>query len=157
MLDILVNRPWLFVNLNMRGRFTIILTSMVGWFQSVNPNWHLRRIKTDRANSGGACTIPLGKRLSYCYIDQNGKFIFRKKPELVSLASETDKTNSEGVSTILPAATHSICTSRTDDGTAALHASLPHITVLSDSPKSSSMVPMPKVSCDASQTDSQIY
>ena len=116
--------------------------------------------ETDRAHLGGANTIPPGKRLSYCYIDQNGKFIFRKKPELVSLSSETDKTNSGGVSTILPAATHtpnSVRTSQTDDGTAAPHASLPHIMVLSDSLKSSSMVPMPKVSCDASQTDSQIY
>jgi len=113
--------------------------------------------ETDRANSGGATTIPSGKRLSYCHIDHNGKLIFRKKPELVSSVSETDRTNSGGVSTIFPAATYtpnSVRTSRTDDGTTTPHASLPHITVLSDSLKSSSMVPMSKASCDASQTDS---
>jgi hypothetical protein len=44
--------------------------------------------------------------------------------------------------------------SRTDDGTAAPHASLPHITVLSDSIKSSSMVPKPEASCETSQTNS---
>jgi len=96
--------------------------------------------ETDRANSGEATTIPPGKRLSYCYIDQYGKIIFRKKPELVSLVPETDKTNSGGVSTILPATTYtpnSVYTSRTDDGTIAPHASLTHITMLSDSPKSS--------------------
>jgi hypothetical protein len=83
---------------------------------------------------------------------------FRKKPELVFSAPKTDRTNSGGVSTILPTTTYtpnSVCTSQTDDGTAAPHASLPHITVLSNSPKSSCMVPMPEASCDASQTDSQ--
>jgi hypothetical protein len=48
-------------------------------------------------------------------------------------------------------------TSRTDDRTTAPHASLPHITVLANSPKSSSMVPMPEASCDASHTDSQKF
>ena len=83
-------------------------------------------LETDRANSGGATTIPSGKRLSYCHIDHNGKLIFRKKPELVSTAPKTDRTNSEGVSTILPDATYmlnSIHTSRTNDGTTAPHAS----------------------------------
>jgi hypothetical protein len=105
--------------------------------------------ETDRTNSGGARTIPLGKRLSYCYNDQNGKLIFRKKPELVSSAPKTDMTNSGGVSTILPTATYtpnSVHTSRTDDGTTTSHTLLPHITVLSDSPKSSDMVPMPEAS-----------
>ena len=112
--------------------------------------------ETDRANSGGATTIPSGKRLSYCHIDHNGKLIFRKKPELVSTAPETDRTNSEGVSTILPDATYtsnSVCTYRIDDRTAAPLASLPRITALSGSPKSSSMVQMPEASCDASQND----
>jgi hypothetical protein len=88
--------------------------------------------KTDRANLGGASTISHGKRLSYCYFDQDGKLIFRKKSELVSSALETDRTNSGGVSTILPTATYtpnSVCTSQTDDGIAAPHASLPHIMV----------------------------
>jgi hypothetical protein len=52
-----------------------------------------------------------------------------KKPELVSSAPETDRTNSGGVSTILSIATYtpnSACTSQTDDGTTAPHASLPH-------------------------------
>ena len=100
--------------------------------------------ETDRANSRGASTIPPGKRLSYYYIDQYGKIIFRKKPELVSSAPETNRTNSGGVSTIFPAAIYtpnSVRTSRTNDGTAAPHASLPHIMVLSDSPKSSSVAP----------------
>ena len=113
--------------------------------------------ETDRAHLGGANTIPPGKRLSYCYIDQNGKIIFRKQPELVSLVPETDKTNSGGVSTILPAATYtpnSVRTSRTDDETIAPHASLHHIMVLSNSPKLLCMVPMPEASCHASQTDS---
>jgi hypothetical protein len=116
--------------------------------------------ETDRSNLGGASTIPPGKTLSYCYFDQDGKFIFWKKPELVSSAPETDRTNSGGVSTILPTATYtpnSVCTSQIDDGTAAPRASLPLITVLSDSPKSSSMTPMPETSCDASQTDSQKF
>jgi hypothetical protein len=116
--------------------------------------------ETDRANLGGASTIPHGKRLSYCYFDQNSKLIFRKKPELVSSAPETDRTNSGGVSTILPMATYtpnSVCTSQTDDRTAAPHASLPHIMVLPNSPKSSCTTPMPEVSCDASQTDSQKF
>jgi hypothetical protein len=34
--------------------------------------------ETDRTNLGGASTIPHGKRLSYCYFDQDGKLIFRK-------------------------------------------------------------------------------
>jgi hypothetical protein len=50
-------------------------------------------LETDRTNLGGASTIPHGKRLSYCYFDQDGKLIFRKKPELVSSALETDRTN----------------------------------------------------------------
>jgi hypothetical protein len=50
--------------------------------------------ETDKANSGGASTIPPGKGLSYCYINQNGKLIFRKQPKLVSSALETDRTNS---------------------------------------------------------------
>jgi hypothetical protein len=98
--------------------------------------------------------------MSYYYIDQNGKLIFRKKPKLVSSAPKTDRTNSGGVSTVLPAATYTpntVCTSRTDDGTAAPHASLPHIMVLADSPKSSSMVPMLEASCDASHTDSHKF
>jgi hypothetical protein len=114
-------------------------------------------LETNRANSGGASTIPPRKRLSYCYIDQYGKIIFKKRLELVSSAPETDKTNSRGVSTILPAATYipnSVRTSRTDDRTAAPHASLTQITVLSDPPKSSNMVRVPEASCDASQTDS---
>jgi len=114
--------------------------------------------ETERANLGGASTIPPGKRLPYCYIDQYGKLIFRKKPELVSTAPETDRTNSGGVSTILPIASYtpnSVCTFQTDDETTAPHAPLPHITVLSNSPKLSCMVPMPEASCDASQTDSQ--
>jgi hypothetical protein len=117
-------------------------------------------LETDRTNLGGASTIPHGKRLSYRYFDQDGKLIFRKKPELVSSASETDRTNSGGVSTILPTATYtpnSVCTSQTDDGTIAPHASLPHIMVLPNSPKSSCMTPMPEASCDASQTDSQKF
>jgi hypothetical protein len=100
--------------------------------------------ETVRANLGGASTIPHGKRLSYYYFDQNSKLIFRKKPELVSSAPETDRTNSGGVSTILPMATYTpnlVCTSQTDDGTAAPHASLPHIMVLPNSPKSSCMTP----------------
>jgi hypothetical protein len=116
--------------------------------------------ETGRANSEGTTTIPPGKRLSYCYIDQYGNIFFRKKPEFVSSALETDRTNSGGVSTILPAATYTpnlVRTSRTDDGTTAPHASLPHITVLSNSPKSSSMVPMPEALCDASQTDPQKF
>jgi hypothetical protein len=116
--------------------------------------------ETDRANLGGASTIPPGKTLSYCYFDQDGKLIFRKKPELVSSAPETDRTNSGAVSTILPTATYipnSVCTSQTDDGIAAPHASLPHIMVLPNSPKSSCMTPMPETSCDASQTDSQKF
>jgi hypothetical protein len=116
--------------------------------------------ETNRANLGRASTIPPGKTLSYCYFDQDGKLIFRKKPELVSSAPETDRTNSGGVSTILPTATYipnSVCTSQTDDGTAAAHASLPHIMVLPNSPKSSCMTPMPETSCDASQTDSQKF
>jgi hypothetical protein len=114
--------------------------------------------ETDRANLGGASIIPHGKRLSYCYFDQDGKLSFRKKPELVSSAPETDRTNSGGVNTILPTATYtpnSVCTSQTDDGTAAPHAPLPHIMVLPYSPKSSCMTPMPEASCDASKTDSQ--
>ena len=113
--------------------------------------------ETDRTNFGGPSTIPSEKRLSYCYIDQYGKLILGKKPELVSSASKTDRTNAGGVSTIFPAATYtpnSVRTSRTDDGTAAPHASLPHITVLSNSLKSSNMAPMPKASRNASQTDS---
>ena len=117
--------------------------------------------ETDRANLGGASTIPPSKRLSYCYIDPNGKIIFRKQPELVSLVPETDKTNSGGVSTILPTATYtpnSVCTSQTDDGTTSPHASLPNITVLSDSPKSSNMDPMPEASCNAPPNQSiEIY
>jgi hypothetical protein len=116
--------------------------------------------KTDRANLGGASTIPHGKRLSYCYFDQDDKLIFRKKPELVSSAPEINRTNSGRVSTILPAATYtpnSVCTSQTDDGTTTPHASLPHIMVLPNSPKSSCMTPMPEASCDASQTDSQKF
>jgi len=96
--------------------------------------------------------------LSYCYFDQNCKLVFRKKPVLVPSKPETNKTNSRGVSTILPTATYTpnlVCTSQTDDKIAAPHASLPHIIVLSDSPKSSSMDPMPEVSCETSQTDSQ--
>lgn len=103
---------------------------------------------------------PQNERLSYCYFDQYGKLIFRKRPELVSSAPETNRTNSGGVSTILPAVTYtpnSVCTPRTDDGTAAPHASLPCITVLFDSSKSSSIVPMPEASRDASQTDSQKF
>jgi hypothetical protein len=86
--------------------------------------------ETDRIDLGGAYIIPPGKRLSYYYIDQNDKLIFRKKPELVSSATETDRTNSGGVSTILPTATYtpdSVCTSQTDNRTAAPHASLPHL------------------------------
>jgi hypothetical protein len=85
---------------------------------------------------------------------------FRKKPELVFSTSETVRTNSLGVSNILPTTTHtpnSVCTSQTDDGTTAPHASLPLITVLSDSLKSLSMTPMPEASCDVSQTDSQKF
>jgi hypothetical protein len=111
----------------------------------------------DMANLRGASTIPPRKRLSYCYVDQYGKLIFRKKPELVSSAPETDRTNSGGVSTIFSTTTYTpnlVHTSPTDDGTAAPHASLPHITVLFDSPKSSNMAPMPEASCSASQTDS---
>jgi hypothetical protein len=52
---------------------------------------------------------------------------------------------------------NSVCTSQTDDRTAAPHASLPHIMVLPNSPKSSCTTPMPEVSCDASQTDSQKF
>jgi hypothetical protein len=116
--------------------------------------------ETDRANFGGASTIPPGKTLSYCYFDQDGKLIFRKKSELVSSAPETDRTNSGGVSSILPTATYipnSVCTSQTDDGTTAPHVSLPHIMVLPNSPKSSCMTPMPETSCDAFQTNSQKF
>jgi hypothetical protein len=116
--------------------------------------------ETDRANLGGASIIPHGKRLSYCYFDQDGKLIFRKKPELVSSAPETDRTNSGRVSTILPTATYtpnSVCTSQTDDGTTTPHASSSHIMVLPNSPKSSCMTPMPEASCDASQTDSHKF
>jgi hypothetical protein len=116
--------------------------------------------ETDKTNLGEASTIPPSMRLSYCYFDQNCKLVFRKKPILVCSAPETDKTNSRGVSTILPTATYipnSVCTSQTDDGTTAPHASLPHITVLSSSPKPSNMVPMPEASCDASLTDSQKF
>jgi hypothetical protein len=116
--------------------------------------------KTDRANSRGVSTIPHGKRLSYCYFDQDDKLIFRKKPKLVSSAPEIDRTNSGRVSTILPAVTYtpnSVCTSQTDDGTSTPHASLPHIMVLPNSPKSSCMTPMPEASCDASQTDPQKF
>jgi hypothetical protein len=69
---------------------------------------------------------------------------------LVSSALETDRTNSGWVSIILPAITYTpnlVCTSWTDDGIATPRASLPHIMVLSDSPKSLSMVPMPEASC----------
>jgi hypothetical protein len=114
--------------------------------------------ETDRANLGGARTIPPGKKLSYYYFDQDGKLIFREKSALVSSAPETERTNLGGVSNILPTTTYtpnSVCTSQTNDGTAAPHALLPHITVLSSSPKSSNMVPMPKASCDASLTNSQ--
>ena len=72
--------------------------------------------------------------------------------------TKTERTNSGVVSTILPTATYtpnSICTSQTHDGTATLHASLSHITVLSNSLKSSCMVLMPEASRDASQTNSQ--
>jgi hypothetical protein len=116
--------------------------------------------KTDRANLGGASTIPPSKTLSYCYFDQDGKLIFRKKPKLVSSVPEIDRTNSGGVSTILPTATYipnSVCTSQTDDRTVAPHASLPHIMVLPNSPKSLCMTPMLETSCDASQTDSQKF
>jgi hypothetical protein len=137
-------RPYYF---NQHGR--VILKSLSKLASSAS--------ETDRANLGGASTIPPGKTLSYCYFDQDGKLIFRRKPELVSSAPETDKTNSGGVSTILPTTTYipnSVCTSQTDDGTTAPHASLPHIMVLPNSPKSSCMTPMPKTSCDASQTNS---
>jgi hypothetical protein len=114
--------------------------------------------ETNRVNSGGVSTkLPAE---SYCYFVQDDKLIFRKKPELVSSTPETDRTNSGGVSTILPTATYipnSVCTSQTDDGTTAPHASLPHIMVLPNSPKSSCMTPMPEASCDASQTDSQKF
>jgi hypothetical protein len=83
---------------------------------------------------------------------------FRKKPELVFSTSETVRTNSLGVSNILPTTTYTpnlVCTSQTDDGIAAPHASLPLIMVLSDSLKSLSMTPMPEASCDVSQTNSQ--
>jgi hypothetical protein len=113
--------------------------------------------ETNRANLGGTSTIPPCKTLSYCYFDQDGKLIFRKKPELVSSAPETDRTNSGGVSTILPTATYIpnlVCTSQTDDRTAAPHASLPHIMVLPNSPKSLCMTPMSETSWDASQIDS---
>jgi hypothetical protein len=116
--------------------------------------------ETDRANLGGVSTIPPGKTFSYCYFDQDSKLIFRKKPELVSSAPETDRTNSGGVSTILSTATYipnSVCTSQTNNGTAAPHASLPHIMVLPNSPKSSCLTPMHETSCDASQTDSQKF
>jgi hypothetical protein len=98
--------------------------------------------KTDWANLRGTNTIPHGKRLYYYYFDQDDKLIFRKKPELVTSAPETDRTNSGGVSAILPTATYtpnSVCTSQTDDGTTATHASLPYIMVLPNSPKSSCM------------------
>jgi hypothetical protein len=114
----------------------------------------------DRANLGGASTIPHGKRLSYFYFDQDGKLIFRKKPELVSSTPKIDRTNSGGVSTILPTATYtpnSVCTSQTDDGTTAPHVLLPHIMVLPNSPKSSCMTPMTEASCDAFQTNSQKF
>jgi hypothetical protein len=110
------------------------------------------------ANLGGTSIIPHGKRLSYCYFNQDGKLIFRKKPELVSSTPKTDRTNFGGVSTILPIATYtpnSVCTSQTDDETTTPHASLPRIMVLLNSPKSSCMTLMPEASCDASQTDSQ--
>jgi hypothetical protein len=58
--------------------------------------------ETDRASLGGATTIPPGKRLSYCYFDQNGKLIFRKKPVLVSSVSKTDRANSGEATTIPP-------------------------------------------------------
>jgi len=114
--------------------------------------------ETDRDNLGEASTIPPGMRLSYYYFDQNCKLVSRKKPILVPLAPETDKTNSRGVSTVLSTATYtpnSVCTSQIDDRVAAPHALLPHITVLSNSPKSSSMAPMHEVLCETSQTDSQ--
>jgi hypothetical protein len=79
---------------------------------------------------------------------------------LVSSAPGIDRTNSGGVSNILPTATYTpnlVSTSQTDDGTAAPHASLPHIMVLPNSPKSSCMTPMPEASCDASQTDSHKF
>ena len=74
--------------------------------------------------------------------------------------TKTERTNSGVVSTILPTATYtpnSVCTSQTDDRTAAPHASLAHIMVVSDSPKSSSMFPMPEASCETFQTDSQKF
>ena len=77
---------------------------------------------------------------------------------MVSSVPETDRTNSGGVSTILPTATYTpnlVCTSQTDDGTTTSHASLPYIIVLSNSPKTLCMVPMPEASHDASQTNSQ--
>jgi hypothetical protein len=113
-------------------------------------------LETDNTSLGEANTIPPGMRLSYCYFDQNSKLVFRKKHVLVPLAPETDKTNSRGVSTIPPTSTYtlnSVCTSQTNDGTTMLQASLPHAMVLSSFPKLSDIVPMPKVSCDASLTD----
>jgi len=98
--------------------------------------------------------------LSYCYFHQNWKLVFRKEPVLVPLALETDKTNSRGANIVLPTATYTpnwVCTSQTDDRIAATHVSLPHITVLFDSPKLSSMAPVPKVSCETSQTNSQKF
>lgn len=41
----LVDSPWLLVNLNMRGRFTIILINMAGSFLIINPIWPIRRPK----------------------------------------------------------------------------------------------------------------
>jgi hypothetical protein len=61
--------------------------------------------ETDRASSGGATTIPPGKRLSYYYFDQNNKLIFRKKLVLVSSVPETDRANS-GEATIIPPEKH---------------------------------------------------
>jgi len=48
MLHILVNRPRLLVNLNMRGCFTMILINMARLILIANLNWPLRHLKLIR-------------------------------------------------------------------------------------------------------------
>jgi hypothetical protein len=55
------------------------------------------------SESAMAFSQPQYERPFHYYLDQHGIFVYDNQSELVSLAPETDRANSEGVSTKLPA------------------------------------------------------
>jgi hypothetical protein len=87
-------------------------------------------------------------RLFHYHYNKN-EYAYANQSKLASSASEADRANLGRASTILSTATYtpnSVNVSHTDDGTAAPCASLPHLRVFSNSPKSPSLISLPDAS-----------